>query len=83
MQKQLTKGILSLVTLCMIGSAAACSGEPANKTKSDNHKAEEKPIEDRQELTKLQQYSNDPDIKKGKEEDFDLIGTLKKTLKKK
>ncbi|MEK1829199.1 hypothetical protein AAAC51_08860 [Priestia megaterium] len=41
MQKQLTKGILSLVTLCMIGSAAACSGEPANKTKSENHKAEE------------------------------------------
>ncbi|MER2142009.1 MAG: hypothetical protein ABS902_10250, partial [Priestia megaterium] len=40
------------------------------------------PIEDRQELTKLQQYSNDPDIKKGKEEDFDLIGTLKKDAEK-
>ncbi|MEB2293201.1 hypothetical protein ABEY50_14315 [Priestia megaterium] len=82
MQKQLTKGIMFLIAMCMIGSAAACSGEPANKTKSDNHKAEEKPIEDRQELTKLQQYSSDPDIKKGKDEDFDLIGTLKKDAEK-
>jgi hypothetical protein len=82
MQKQLSKGILSLITMYMIGSAAACSGESATKTKSDNHKAEEKPIEDRQELTKLQQYSNDPNIKKGKEEDFDLIGTLKKDANK-